>query len=74
MKKNTNKSSNTEKTSSRNTFRKKRGDTKLGTIEKQYGIDFKQRSDMKLETYLDKKGFPSLSKALKEVNKPKKQK
>ena len=47
-------------------FRQKRSDTKIGTIEKQYGVEFKNtRSDMKLGNYLEKKGFSSLSKALK---------
>lgn len=31
-------------------LRQKRGDTQVGTIEKQYGVDFGVRSDMKLET------------------------
>lgn len=48
----------------KNQFRKKREDTKIGTIEKQYGVDFGVRADMKLGSYLEKKGFPSLSKAL----------
>ena len=45
-------------------FRKKRGDTRVGTIEKQYGVDLGARSDMKLSKYLATKGFPSLSRAL----------
>jgi hypothetical protein len=44
--------------------RKKRGDTKMGTIEKKYGYDFGVRADMKLSTYLKKSGQPSLSKIL----------
>ncbi len=55
--------------SARKLFRKKRGDTKIGTIEKQYGVDFKARSDMKLSTYLKKKGLDSMSKAMKIVEK-----
>ena len=39
-----------------NNFRKKRGDTKIKTIEKKYGVDFGVRGDMKLDTFLDKKG------------------
>lgn len=54
-----------------NQIRRKRSDTKIGTIEKRYGVDFGTRSDMKLGTYLEKKGFSSLSKAL-ERSKPKK--
>lgn len=45
-------------------FRKKRGDTRVGTIEKAYNVDFDARSDMKLSTYLKKEGLPSLGKAL----------
>lgn len=45
-------------------FRQKRSDTKIGTVEKQYGVSFGVRSDMKLGNYLEEKGFPSLSKAL----------
>lgn len=49
-------------------FRRKRGDTKIGTIEKQYGVDFGARSDKKLEKYLEEEGFSSLSKALKRAD------
>ncbi len=47
-----------------NNFRKKRSDTKIGTIEKKYGRDFGVRSDTKLGNYLRKQGYPSLSKLL----------
>jgi len=50
-------------------FRAKRGDTKISTIEKQYGVDFNVRSDMKLSTYLDNAGTPSLSKVLEKIKK-----
>ena len=50
-------------------FRQKRSDTKISTIEKQYGVDFGARSDMKLGNYLKEKGFPSLSKALNRAEK-----
>jgi hypothetical protein len=50
-------------------FRRKRSDTRIDTIEKTYGINFGVRGDTKLETYLKDSGFPSLSKALKAVNK-----
>ena len=53
-------------------IRKKRSDTKIGTIEKQYGVDFSARSDMKLGTYLKANGLPSMSKALERVEKPQK--
>ena len=47
------------------TFKKKRSDTKIGTIEKKYGKDFGVRSDKKLGNYLKEKGYSSLSKLLK---------
>ena len=42
-------------------LRQKRSDTHMGTIEQQYGRDFKVRSDMKLGTYLQKTGVKSLN-------------
>lgn len=45
-------------------IRKKRRDTKIGTIEKKYDRDFDVRSDKKLGSYLEEQGFPSLSKLL----------
>lgn len=56
-----------------NQFRKKRSDTKIGTIEKKYDKDFKVRSDKKLGNYLKEQGFPSLSKLLNETSGRKKQ-
>lgn len=47
------------------TFRTLRRDTKVATIEKKYGIDLGVRSDMKLGTFLEEKGYPSLSKMLR---------
>ena len=49
----------------RKTFRKKRADTKMGTIEKKYGKDFGVRSDKKLGNYLKEKGYNSLNELLK---------
>lgn len=48
-------------------IRQKRSDTKIGTIEKKYKVDLGARSDMKLGNYLKKEGLPSMSKALKSV-------
>jgi hypothetical protein len=48
-------------------FRKKRGDTKMGSIENEYGVDFGVRSDKKLENYLDDEGLSSLSEAVKKA-------
>jgi len=45
-------------------FRQKRGDTKIGTVEKQYGRDFGVRSDKKLGSYLKEQGYSSLSDLL----------
>lgn len=42
----------------------KRGDTLVGTVEKQYGVDLGYRSDKKLSTVLKETGAPSLSKLL----------
>jgi hypothetical protein len=42
-------------------LREKRGDTHVGTIEKQYGKDFGVRKDMHLDTLLEKKGVDSLN-------------
>lgn len=43
------------------TLRKKRGDTHIDTIEKQYGIDLGVRADMHLQTYLNKNNIASLN-------------
>lgn len=48
------------------TFRPVRKDTKVSTIEKKYGVDLGVRSDMKIGTYLNKKGYPSLSSMLRD--------
>ena len=45
-------------------LRRKRGDTHVGTLEKQYGTDFGVRSDMHLDTLLKKEGADSLSDLL----------
>lgn len=42
-------------------LRDKRNDTHMGTIEKQYGLDFGVRSDMQLGTYLKKNNIKSLN-------------
>lgn len=46
-------------------LREKRGDTKVGTIEEQYGVDFGVRSDMHLDTLLEQTGAKSLTDLLK---------
>lgn len=47
-------------------FLQKRYDTKIRTIEKFYDIDLGVRGDMQLGNYLKEKGYPSLSRMLKE--------
>lgn len=47
-------------------YRQIRSDTKIGTIEKKYGLDLGARSDKKLGNYLREKGYPSLSSMLKD--------
>jgi len=42
-------------------LRQKRGDTHIGTVEKQYDIDLNVRSDMHLNTYLEKNKINSLN-------------
>ncbi len=45
-------------------LREKRGDTYVGTIEKQYGVNFGVRSDMHLDTLLEQQGYESLNDLL----------
>lgn len=47
-------------------FVAKRFDTKISTIEKEYDVELGVRGDMKLGNYLKLKGYPSLSKMLKD--------
>ena len=47
-------------------LREKRGDTFVGTIEKEYGVDFGVRSDMHLDTLLEQKKVASLNDLLHE--------
>lgn len=46
------------------TFRRKRGDTRIGKIEKEYNINLGRRSDMKLSTYLRQSGYKSLGNVI----------
>lgn len=45
-------------------LRKKRSDTNVGTIEKQYGVNFEVRSDMSLGTLLERQKANSLNDLL----------
>lgn len=46
-------------------FKRKRGDTTIGAIEKRYGVDLNARSDMRLDTLLSRRGFGSQSQLLR---------
>ena len=50
-------------------IRRKRSDTKMGSVEKQHGVDFGVRSDKELGKFLKETGFSSLTKALKQARK-----
>jgi hypothetical protein len=45
-------------------LREKRGDTHIGTIERQYSVDFRVRDDMHLDTLLEQRGISSLNDLL----------
>lgn len=47
-------------------IRQKRGDTHIGTIEEQYGVNLGVRSDMHLDEFLRRGGYDSLSDALRD--------
>jgi hypothetical protein len=49
------------------TFRPKRGDTLVKSIEKKYNVNLGVRSDTKLSTFLKSSGYNSLSKLLEDV-------
>lgn len=49
-------------------LREKRGDTYVRTIEKQYGVDFRVRGDMHLDTLLEQKGVASLNDLMNNKN------
>lgn len=41
-------------------LRQKRGDTHVGNIEREYGVDFGVRSDMRLDTLRERTGLNSI--------------
>jgi len=49
-------------------LRQKRGDTHIGTIEKQYGRDFDVCSDMHLSKLLEQEGVASLNDLINSSN------
>lgn len=48
--------------------------TKIGSIEKEYGVKVGAPSSMSLGSYLKKRGFPSLSSAVRQIEKKAKRK
>ena len=46
-------------------LRQKRGDTLVGNIEREYGVDFGIRSDMRLDTLRDQTGLTSIEDLLR---------
>ena len=48
-------------------IREKNGNTLIGTIEKDYGVDLGVRADMKLENFLERKGYDSLTEAIRDA-------
>ena len=50
-------------------IRRKNGATRVGTLRKTYGEDFAPgvRSDMKLDTLLDREGVTSLSRLIRKL-------
>lgn len=49
-------------------LRQKRGDTHVGTIEKIYGVNLNVRSDMHLNTLLQREGVQSLHELIESGN------
>jgi hypothetical protein len=46
-------------------LRQKRGDTLVGNIEREYGVDFGVRSDMRFDTLRDQTGLTSIEDLLR---------
>ena len=46
---------------------KKRGDTRIGTVEREYGKDFGVRGDMRLDNFLKQNGYSSLKQVLRDL-------
>ena len=44
---------------------RKRGDTHVGTVENEYNVNLGVRSDMRLDNFLEQKGYDSLTQALR---------
>ena len=46
-------------------LRQKRGDTLVGNIEREYGVDFGVRGDMRLDTLRDQTGLTSIEELVR---------
>lgn len=50
-------------------LRQKRGDTHVGNIEREYGVDFGVRSDMRLDTLRERTGLNSIEDLISRAHK-----
>ncbi len=48
-------------------LRQKRGDTHVGNVEKEYGVDFGVRSDMRLDTLREQTGLTSIEDLVRQA-------
>jgi hypothetical protein len=48
-------------------LRQKRGDTLVGNIEQEYGVDFGVRSDMRLDTLRERTGLTSIEDLVRQA-------
>jgi hypothetical protein len=48
-------------------LRQKRGDTQVGNIEREYGVDFGVRSDMRLDTLRERTGLTSIEDLVRDA-------
>ncbi len=50
-------------------LRQKRGDTRVGNIEREYGVNFGVRSDMRLDTLRERTGLNSIDDLISRARK-----
>ena len=48
-------------------LRRKRGDTLVGNLEREYGVDFGVRSDMRLDTLGEQTGLNSIDELVRQA-------
>ncbi len=48
-------------------LRRKRGDTLVGNLEREYGVDFGVRSDMRLDTLREQTGLNSIDELVRQA-------